>query len=165
MFARRPRHLPPGAIAAYEESVRTALAAPRPGKTKGNAMPLTIEGVARVVHEANRAFQIGLGESNVSPHWEDASAEDRAASRAGVVDALRGGTPESSHEAWVAGKVASGWVYGPVKDAGADPPTHPCLVPYAELPVDQRAKDALLVAVVTASRPAMAEAILLPEPV
>lgn len=47
------------------------------------------------------------------------------------------------HESWMRDKLAAGWVYGPEKRPDATPPTHPCLVPYAELPEAQRAKDAI----------------------
>ena len=36
-------------------------------------------------------------------------------------------------------KEADGWKYGEVKDA--DKKEHPCMIPYEELPVEQRAKD------------------------
>jgi RyR domain len=43
-------------------------------------------------------------------------------------------------------KLADGWIYGVEKDAESK--THPCLLPYAELPVEQRRKDALFRAIV-----------------
>ena len=55
-------------------------------------------------------------------------------------------TPEESHENWRKVKDAEGWVYGPVKDAEAK--THPCMVPYEELPSAQIIKDHLFQAVV-----------------
>jgi len=59
-------------------------------------------------------------------------------------------SPAESHAAWLALKVAEGWIYGPVKDADAK--THPCCVPYSELPQAQRVKDFLFRAVVNAMR-------------
>ena len=115
-------------------------------------MSLDVEDVARVIHDAIRATQIGFGEAPL-PGWDDASDDDRKASICGVEDALAGGTPRSSHENWMAGKVAAGWTYGPVKDASAK--AHPCLIPYDRLPVAQRVKDELIVAIVGALRPAM----------
>jgi hypothetical protein len=55
-------------------------------------------------------------------------------------------TPENSHENWLKFKRNDGWVYGPVKDSVAK--THPCMVPYAELPTAQKAKDAIYHAIV-----------------
>lgn len=101
--------------------------------------------IARVVHEANRALQIVNGDP-VSERWDDLDAETRASAVDGVRNALTGATPEESHENWTRFKVEHGWVYGPVKDPEAK--THPCLVPYADLPADQRIKDHLFTVIV-----------------
>lgn len=47
-------------------------------------------------------------------------------------------------------KLTAGWVYGPEKQPDANPPTHPCLVPYADLPPVQRVKDGIFRSVVLA---------------
>lgn len=111
-----------------------------------------IEACAAVAHEANRAYCIAIGDNSQMP-WEQAPENIRASAIDGVAKALAGATPEQSHEGWCAFKVADGWVFGPVKDLAAK--THPCLVPYAELPPEQRRKDGLYIAVVRA----MAEAL------
>jgi hypothetical protein len=64
----------------------------------------------------------------------------------GVEGVLAGNGPEQSHESWLAEKKADGWRYGPIKDPAAK--THPCFVPYAELPPEQKGKDAIFVGVV-----------------
>lgn len=46
-------------------------------------------------------------------------------------------------------RLQNGWTYGPVKDVEAK--KHPNLVPYDELPPDQRAKDILFVNTVRAA--------------
>ena len=61
---------------------------------------------------------------------------------------MAGNGPRESHAGWLAEKVATGWVYGPVKDPAAK--THPCMVPYDDLPPEQRAKDSIYVSVVRA---------------
>ena len=104
--------------------------------------------IARVCHEANRSVQIVSGDPAVSPSWMLAPDWQRASAVEGVEKALAGSTPEQLHESWCAFKSADGWVYGPVKDADAK--THPCLVPYADLPPEQKAKDALFGAIVNA---------------
>ncbi len=48
----------------------------------------------------------------------------------------------------MAQKVAEGWVWGPVKDPAQK--QHPCIVPYLNLPIAQRRKDALFYAIVGA---------------
>lgn len=59
--------------------------------------------------------------------------------------------PSDSHDNWMKQKLADGWQFGSVKDAVAK--THPCLVPYDALPIDQRVKDHLFAAVVRALVP------------
>ena len=63
-------------------------------------------------------------------------------------------TPEQSHEGWMRQKVADGWVHGDVKDPVKK--THPCLVPYDQLPFEQQAKDKLFTSVVKAVLAALA---------
>ena len=55
-------------------------------------------------------------------------------------------TPEQNHDNWLALKKSEGWTYGPVKDVVNK--THPCMLPYNELPKEQRVKDALFCAIV-----------------
>ena len=110
-----------------------------------------VEDIARVVHAANRELQIVQGDPRPSPPWDETSEYEVRASIDGVQEALQGITPEQSHEAWCARLRAEGWHYGEVKDERAK--THPCLVPFAELPEEQRRKDAVLVAIVQALAP------------
>lgn len=107
----------------------------------------TIEVCARAAHEANRAYCIAIGDHS-QPSWDDAPDWQKSSARNGVSGALAGATPEQSHEAWFAEKVATGWKYGPTKDPEAK--EHPCMVTYAELPEAQRAKDNIFIAVVRA---------------
>lgn len=109
---------------------------------------LELDGIARVCHEANRALQVITSDPSPSPGWDDAPDWQRVSAVAGVREALVGATAEQLHEAWCETKRTDGWVYGPVKDAEAR--THPCLVSYAALPDEQRAKDAVFRAIVAA---------------
>jgi RyR domain len=108
-----------------------------------------VETCARSAHEVNRAYCIALGDLS-QPSWEDAPDWQRLSARNGVKAALDGATPEQSHEGWLREKIDAGWVWGPVKDPKAVPPTHPCLVRYADLPPEQQAKDELYTTVVRA---------------
>lgn len=110
-------------------------------------MSARLESMARAAHEANRAWCIAHGDTS-QPSWDDAPEWQRSSAIKGVEGALAGNTPEQSHEGWTAEKVATGWVYGPVKNP--DVKEHPCLVPYGELPPEQRAKDSIFLGVVRA---------------
>lgn len=109
--------------------------------------PDQIEACARAAHEANRAYCIAIGDTS-QPSWDDAPDWQKSSARQGVTGALAGATPEQSHESWLAEKVATGWKYGATKNPEAK--EHPCMVPYAELPPAQRAKDSIFIAVVRA---------------
>jgi len=109
---------------------------------------LSVADIARVTHEVNRAYCAALGDmSQVA--WENAPAWQRDSALAGVASVLDGSakTPADQHEGWLRQKERDGWRYGPVKDATTK--THPCFVPYDELPPEQKAKDYLFRAVVT----------------
>lgn len=107
--------------------------------------------IARTCHEVNRAYCQALGDMS-QPAWEDAPMWQRDSARLGVELHMRKNVgPEASHESWMAQKVAEGWVYGPVKDPEAK--THPCIVPFDQLPREQQAKDFIFRAVVHALRP------------
>lgn len=109
---------------------------------------MTPEAIAQVCHEANRAIQIVTDDPAVSPPWGDAPEWQRESAIDGVRKSLDGEGPEALHESWCDFKRADGWTHGDVKDADAK--THPCLVPYGDLPADQKAKDAVFSAIVNA---------------
>ncbi len=105
--------------------------------------------IARVAHEINRSYCASLGDAS-QPAWDDAPEWQKARALAGVDMHLANpdATPEQSHESWLAQKSAEGWKYGPVKDA--EKKEHPCFLPYADLPAEQKAKDYLFRGVVHA---------------
>lgn len=103
--------------------------------------------IAMAAHEMNRVLCLASGDDSQT-HWEDAPDWQRTAAVDGIEAVLAGATPEQSHEDWCAIKTRDGWTFGLVKDAATK--THPCLVPYADLPYHQQHKDAVYVAVVRA---------------
>lgn len=107
---------------------------------------MNISQIARVCHEVNRAYCKSIGD-NSQASWEEAPQWQRDSAIKGVEFHQSGETtPEQSHESWMREKVETGWVYGPVKDP--EKKEHPCMVPYNELPIEQRTKDYLFKAVV-----------------
>lgn len=106
------------------------------------AIPL----IARICHEANRVLQAHNKNESVNLPWHLAESWQKESAISGVKRALAGETAEELHESWCREKFADGWVYGPHKDAGIK--SHPCLVPYSELPENQRLKDHMFRAIV-----------------
>jgi len=100
---------------------------------------VTVDFIARVCHEVNKAYCESLGDLS-QPSWGDAPDWQKDSARLGVrlhFSADYG--PEISHASWMKQKIDEGWVYGEVKDPGQK--THPCIVPFNDLPKEQQAKD------------------------
>lgn len=104
--------------------------------------------IAQIAHETNRAYSAAVcGDDSHAP-WFAAPEWQRASSIAGVHFLIENpeATPRDTHESWLKQKQADGWVFGEVKNPTAK--THPCMLPYDELPADQRGKDAAYLGVV-----------------
>lgn len=99
-----------------------------------------IELCAQAAHEINRIYCLSLND-NTQEHWENAPEWQKQSSILGVKGILSGNTPEESHNCWLKVKRESGWVYGLTKDV--EKKQHPCMVPYSELPENQKVKDTL----------------------
>lgn len=112
--------------------------------------------VARICHEANRAYCLTLGDDS-QPAWEDAPEWQKESAKNGVLFHLANpkASASASHDNWLAEKKAAGWQYGPVKDP--ERKEHPCFVPFEELPAAQQAKDHLFRGIVHALRPFLSE--------
>lgn len=105
--------------------------------------------IAIVCHEANKAWCEESGD-NSQKDWSSAELWQRESAVKGVrfrIDNPRAGE-DTQHNAWMSDKIADGWVYGEVKDA--EKKTHPCIVPFNELPEFQQKKDKLFCAIVDA---------------
>lgn len=105
--------------------------------------------IAQLAHEVNRAYCQALGD-NSQPEWKDAPEWQKKSAIAGVNFHILhpGSSPSASHEEWLRVKKEDGWKYGKVKDP--EKKEHPCMVPFNDLPADQRAKDYLFRGVVEA---------------
>lgn len=108
-----------------------------------------LEVIARTCHEANRVYCESIGD-NSQPSWHNAPQWQKDSAINGVL--FHQSKPEAdasaSHENWFAEKVADGWKYGEVKDEEAK--THPCMVPFKELPIEQQIKDHIFRSIVHA---------------
>lgn len=107
---------------------------------------------ARAAHEMNRVYCRGIGDFS-QPSWDDAPDWQKESAIKGVEGALNGNTPEESHKSWLAEKERTGWTFGQVKDPVAK--THPCMVPYQNLPRAQKKKDEMFLATVRAMHAAL----------
>lgn len=104
------------------------------------------EAIARVCHEANRAYCFAIGDDS-QPPWDAAPEWQKNSAIAGVEfhRSNPNSQPCDSHNCWLSQKEREGWTYGPVKDV--EKKKHPCMVPYDQLPKEQQVKDALFIAV------------------
>lgn len=105
--------------------------------------------IAMICHAINAAYCHSLGDDS-QLSWDEAPQAQRDSAVFGVELNLSNPdtTPEQNHISWYKQKEAEGWSYGEVKDFAAK--THPCFVPYDELPQEQKSKDYLFRAVVHA---------------
>lgn len=110
---------------------------------------LDIGKVAITCHQANKALCEAFGDTS-QVDWRDAPQWQRDSAIAGVKFCMENpnAPPSANHDSWLEEKRRTGWCYGLVKDA--DVKTHPCFVPYDELPPDQKAKDYVFKAIVGA---------------
>jgi len=112
--------------------------------------------VAMACHGANAAYSEYIGEKPV-PSWDKLDEAFQKSIIEGV--RLHSENPnlgsEEAHKSWMDAKLKDGWVFGEEKDA--EKKTHPCLVPYGELPKEQQFKDALFRAVVLSLAPSLVD--------
>jgi len=109
-----------------------------------------VERIARICNDANAAYCAATGDFTYGA-WDSTPENIKESCRDGVRKHLQNPsmTPEASHEAWMSFKAANGYTYGPVRNEELK--QHPCMLPYEQLPVQQRAKDFIFRAVVHAA--------------
>jgi hypothetical protein len=108
-----------------------------------------IEQIAKVCHEANKAYCEAIGDKSqvswhAAPDWQKESVIN------GVEFHMNNpkSTPEDSHNNWLEKKKAEGWKKGKKKDPVKR--THPLMVPFQMLPKEQKAKDYIFLGIVRA---------------
>lgn len=103
--------------------------------------------IAKVCHQANKAWCEVNGDVT-QKDWKDAEPWQRESAIKGVVFAMDNHGVSAQHDAWMKDKFEAGWTYGEEKNV--EKKTHPCLVPFTELPEHQQKKDVLFRAIVEA---------------
>lgn len=98
--------------------------------------------IARVCHEANRSYCHSIGDFSqlaweYAPEWQKQSAIKGVEF---VIENPQAGD-SAQHDSWMRQKLKDGWIWGPIKDEASK--THPCMVPFSQLPVEQQLKDKL----------------------
>lgn len=108
---------------------------------------MNITEIAVVAHEINMSFCQSIGDDS-QVAWDNAHDWQRSAAIEGVKFHLDNpdATPSSSHEKWMADKIEQGWKYGLTKDG--EKKEHPAILPYDQLPTEQKSKDFLFKQVV-----------------
>lgn len=123
---------------------------PKPeSKAKKFTKPKILK-AAKAAHAGNKAYCESIGDDS-QPEWKDAPDWQKESALAGVQFHIDNPDAEdsASHDSWMAQKVVDGWVHGEEKDPEAK--THPCIVPFEDLPEDQQHKDKLFKETVWAS--------------
>ncbi|AAQ17888.1 hypothetical protein Aeh1ORF227c [Aeromonas phage Aeh1] len=108
---------------------------------------LTVEQIAAVCHEMSRHYCLLLGDDSIKP-WKEAEEQQKQSCILGVKSVMTDPdkTAEQLHHEWKSHKISEGWKYGETKDSKLK--THPCIVDYEDLPIEQRIKDELFSSIV-----------------
>ena len=112
----------------------------------------SITEIAEIAYQTNRTYCQTIGDYSQDP-WSCCDQWQRDTVLNGVRAIQRGIVtgPGQSHENWLKHKEEEGWVYGKKKNTNRARGvlTHPCMVPFNELPSEQQMKDHLFFAIVT----------------
>lgn len=95
----------------------------------------TIVLIGKVIYTVIKEYNDFFNEETLGYELNKKSIES------GIVEAVKGLSPEKLHALWMETKVADGWVYGKIKDLLKK--THPCMIPHKDLPERQRVKDTI----------------------
>ncbi len=108
---------------------------------------ITIDEVAKVAHEVNKAYCESMGDTT-QPVWSKIHKWQKESLYDGIryIVANPKITPEQAHENWMKHKVDNGWKYGKVKDPKKK--EHPSIKPYNKLDDKEKAKDYIFQAIV-----------------
>lgn len=101
---------------------------------------IVVRNISKACHEKNARHCESVGDMS-QKSWEDTPSPLRMSVISGVLFHLNNpeASASSSHESWLAYKEKEGWTYGEVKDTVAK--THPCFLPFQDLPDFDKKKD------------------------
>lgn len=120
-----------------------------------------ILGVAKICHEANRAFCETMGDYSHAP-WDNSDVDQQDLMLEGVMFALTGPREvDELHENWRKKKEDQGWTYGLVKNQ--ERKEHPNMKDFELLPFEEQMKNALFLSIVIGMSPALARSAAKPE--
>jgi hypothetical protein len=108
---------------------------------------MKIEDIARVCHNTNKALCEAYGDFS-QVDWDKAEPWQKDSAITGVKFVINNldAPVSATHDSWLTDKEKAGWKYGPIKDPVKK--EHPCMVPYDQLPIDQKIKDYVFGAIV-----------------
>ena len=100
--------------------------------------------IGEFVHESIRAFRRATGDTAPLPSWDELPKEKQEITMDTVIRLVQ--DPDMNevdvHNQWVLSKFDDGWRYGDTYDEKKK--THPLIVPYTDLPQEERLKDSLV---------------------
>lgn len=110
---------------------------------------MKVQKIAEVIYEATRLEAEWSERSIVPERWNERDEKFRnqfvdIISKYLSDDTLP--TPEEAHDSWMKAYEEMGWKYGEVRDAELK--THPDMLPFNELPKDEKDKEAIFLAFV-----------------
>lgn len=105
--------------------------------------------IAKFIYEAARLEAIWSKRTIVPEKWEERDEKFRKQFIEIVekyITMKQLPTPEEAHNSWMESYFEMGWKYGEKRDV--EKKTHPDLLPFYDLPQDERDKDAIFLALV-----------------
>ena len=107
---------------------------------------ITPEQIAEITHNAITSYcHIVAGTDSI--FWDQLSIDLKGSTISGVNKVLENPdiSAEDLHNEWVKYKISQGWTYGEIRDSSRK--IHNCLVPYQDLPKEEKIKDLLFLAI------------------